>query len=267
MGSPARYFPAFLAFSLLGLSACSEDPVYVLGRLEGSGGTTEPSCAPPTPLRDYVFFGLGTELVDRQGGPPGELLNGATLDDSGELALDGQDDYVNLPNGIITGFDEVTVVVWIRYQGGAAYTRIFDFGIGSDGEDPAERLGTVGRNYLAATPMTGFVPRYLAALITSNGSGGQIAAVTDRQLDRELHMLAVAASPQTLELFHDAALIAKVPNSVSPGGLENVNNWLGRSQYDQDPHLHANYAGVQVYGQVLAECALRALHSRGPARR
>ena len=233
--------------------------------MDGAAGVG--SCAPPAPLRDYAFFGLGTQLTDRLGGLPGELRGGATLDDSGELTLDGDDDYVDLPNGILSGLNAVSVVVWIRYHGGAAYTRIFDFGVGSDGEDPVNGLGTVGRNYLAAAPWTGFVPRYLAALITGNGSPGQVAAVTDRQLDDELHMIAVAASTQTLELFLDGALIGLVPSSASPSSLENVNNWLGRSQYDQDPHLSASYAGVQVFGQALPECAIRALHRSGPPRR
>ena len=78
-------------------------------------------------------------------------------------------------------------------------------------------------------------------------------------------MVAVAASSERLELFYDGALIGSVPSSVLPSSLENVNNWLGRSQYDQDPHLDASYAGVQVYGQALAECAVRALHARGPS--
>jgi hypothetical protein len=266
--------------------------VYVLGRLPGSGGAGtagdsgvpsggasgsgastdsgaagDGSCVLPVPLRDFVFFGAGTQVSDRRGGPPGEIRGGAALDDSGELTLDGEDDYVDLPNGILSGLSEVTVVVWIRYLGGAAYTRIFDFGVGRDGEDPAPGLATVGRTYLAATPMTGFVPRYLAALVTNEGSAGQIAAVTDYRLDDGLHMVAVAVSTSTLELFVDGAVIAREPNSVELSSIEDVTNWLGRSQYDQDPHLDAIYAGVQIFDRALAECAIGALHAGGPARR
>jgi hypothetical protein len=306
--SPTPAFPSCLPllFGLCGASACGSDPVYVLGRLPGTGGENDSGisaggstgtggsagaggvlgaagiggaggvqpedgspgdggCALPAPDRDYAFTGTGTDVVDRRGGPPGVILGGAALAGSGELNLDGDDDYVDLPNGILTGLDEVTVVVWLRYLGGAAYTRIFDFGIGSDGEDPAEGLNTTGRTYLAATPWTGFRPDELAALIKGRDSGGEIPAPTDVELDDALHMVSVSASLETLDLFLDGALIGRVRSAVPLSSIENVNNWLGRSQYDQDPYLHAAYAGVQVYGRALDECAIQALHARGPA--
>jgi hypothetical protein len=278
-----------------GVGACNGDPVYVLGRLPGSGGfgggndsgfpaggsagagglppddgaVDDAGCAPPLPVRDYAFTGVGTEVSDRRGGPPGVIHGGAVLDDSGELTLDGEDDYVDLPNGILSGLNQVTVVAWIRQLAGSlypgpAYTRIFDFGVGSDGEDPAEGEGTVGRIYLAATPQTGFEPIYLAALISGEGSGGEIAAPTDRRLDDQLLMVAVSASLRTLELFLDGDLIGRVPSDVPVSSIENVNNWLGRSQYDNDPYLHASYAGVQVFDSALAECAIRTLYAKGP---
>jgi hypothetical protein len=273
---------------LLGLCACDGDPVYVLGRFPGSGGAADSgaggvsgssgffdaappdgaaadaSCAPPLALREYAFLGTGTEVADQRGGAPAVIRGGAMLDGSGELTLDGQDDYVDLPNDILTGLSEVTVVAWIRHLGGAAYTRIFDFGVGRDGEDPAEGLATVGTAYLAATPFTGFVPPYLAALVTNAGAGGEVAAVTDVQLDDALHMVAVAVSPTRLELFHDGALIARVPSSVPLSTIENVNNWLGRSQYDQDPYLHARFAGLSIYDRALSACAVSTLHAAGP---
>jgi hypothetical protein len=218
----------------------------------------------PAPLRDYAFDGTGTTLPDRRGGPPGTVLGGAALDGSGALELDGEDDYVDLPNGILDGLEAVTIAVWVRYLGGAAYERIFDFGVGSDGEDPAPGLGTVGRSYLAAAPWTGFEPSELAALISNQGSAGEIVAPTTHELDEELRLITVVASPLTLELFLDGAPIGRVPSSVPIASIDDVNNWLARSQYDADPHLHANYAGLRVYGSALPACAVQALFAAGP---
>jgi hypothetical protein len=291
MRSAARCLPSAVRrcgplIGALGLCACDGDQVYVLGRFPGSGGAagagagglsggafdgapadgaaTDASCAPPLPLREYVFTGTGAQLADQRGGAAAVIRGGAVLDGSGELTLDGQDDYVNLPNDILTGLSEVTVVAWLHHLGGAAYTRIFDFGIGRDGEDPAQGLATVGTAYLAATPFTGFVPPYLAALVTNAGAGGEVAAVTDVQLDDALHMVAVGVSPTRLELFHDGVLVARVPSAIALSTIENLNNWLGRSQYDQDPYLHARYAGLRIYDHALSECAVAALQAEGP---
>jgi hypothetical protein len=297
MGSAARLLTSAVRavlpalFGLSGAVACGSDPVYVLGRLPGSGGAGgendsgfppdasagaggvlpedgsrgDAACTPLAPVRDYAFDGVGTEILDRSGGPPGAILGGAALDGSGELTLDGDDDYVNLPNGILSGLDEVTVVVWLRHFGGGAYIRIFDFGVGSDGEDPNERLGTVGRTYLAATHMTGFEPPWMAALMKGRDTGGERQLPTASRLDDdELHMVAVAASLETLDLFLDGNLIGRVRSGVPLSSIEDVNNWLGRSQYDADPYLAAAYSRVQVYDRALAECAVQALYAGGP---
>jgi hypothetical protein len=263
-----------------GGTAGENDSGFPPGGSTGAGGATpldgspgDAGCTPPAAVRDYVFAGVGTEVVDRRGGPPGVILGGAALDGSGELTLDGDDDYVNLPNDILSALNAVTVVVWIRHLGASAYNgpafvRIFDFGSGSDGEDPAEGLGTVGRTYLAATPMTGFPdsrPDWLAALMKNRESGGEAQLPTASRLVNALHMVAVGASLETLDLFLNGALIGQTPSNVPLSSIENVNNWLGKSQYDQDPHLRASYAGVQIYDRALPECAIEALYARGPA--
>jgi hypothetical protein len=218
------------------------------------------------PRAEFRFTSEGDALVDARGGAPGSVRGGAVLDGSGELVLDGDDDYVDLPNALLSGLDAATVVVWFRHLGGPAYTRLFDLGSGSDGEDPPEGLGTVGRTYLSVTPSTGFVPSRLAALISNEGSGGEIAAVTDVRLDDELHLIAVVLTSTTLELFHDGLLIARVPSSVPLESIEAVNNWLGRSQYDQDPYVHGAYRGFAVFDRALESCAIRELYVEGPAR-
>jgi hypothetical protein len=207
---------------------------------------------------------VGTVVSDAAGGPPGTLHGGAALDGSNELVLDGDDDYVDLPNDLLSGLEEVTIVAWVRHLGGPAYTRVFDFGSGSDGEDPAEGLSTVGTTYVSVTPGTGFVPRRLAALVSRNGAGGEIAAPTDTRLDDALHLVAVTVTSMSLGLFHDGALIALVPSSVPVADIENVNNWLGRSQYDQDPYFHGAYAGLRVFDHALDPCAVRTVYALGP---
>lgn len=271
---------AYVVLSGVISCGCGPDPEYVLGRFEpravtsppdGGGPPSSPDarsdaggCDPGVPRADFVFTGAGDVLVDARGGPSGSLRGGAVLDGSGELVLDGDDDYVDLPNGLISGLQAATVVVWLRHLGGPAYTRLFDLGSGSDGEDPAEGLGTVGRTYLAVTPSTGFVPGQLAALISGDGSGGEIGAVTDVRLDDALHLVAVAVTSTTLELFHDGLLIARVPNPVQLESIEAVNNWLGRSQYDQDPYLYGAYQGFAVFDHALESCAIRELYAEGP---
>lgn len=233
------------------------------GAGEGGGGRGPEPCGAPAPVRRYTFDGAGTEVADALGGDPGQILGGAQLA-GGELVLDGDDDYVDLPNGIVSGFSETTVAVWLRYGGGPAYTRIFDFGVGSAGEDPPPGMASVGVSYLAATPATGFVPPELAALASTEGSAGEFAAVTAQELDELPHLVTVGISSRMLAIHHDGVLVASVPSSMSPAEIDDVNAWLGRSQYAADPNLDATYLDVRVFDVALPTCAVLSLHQGGP---
>ena len=269
-------------FGLLLVGACSSGPI-ALGRLDDpntgaapDGGdarapnpdVTPPGddsavCDPPLPARHYTFDGVGTEVVDARGGPSGHVLGGATLDGTGIVRLDGVDDYVDLPNGILAGLGEVTVAVWVRRLGGPAYTRIFDFGTSSIGEDPPAGSNAGGRTYLAATPGTGNVPSGLAVLMSTNGPAGESVAVSNVELDKEMRFVAVAVAKDTLSLFYEGGLVARVPRVVSLADIVDDNSWLGRSQYVIDPYLTAEISDVRIYPQALSECAVRKLYVEG----
>jgi hypothetical protein len=262
----------------LGIVACSSGAL-VLGRLDErddarsstadasavvpDGATDAETCEPPPAARHYTFDGVGTDVPDVRGGPPGRVLGGAALDGSGVLRIDGVDDYVDLPNGILAGLGEVTVALWVRRLGGPAYTRLFDFGSSSLGEDPgADHY--VGKTYLAATPSTGFVPSGLAVLMSQTGSVGETVAASDVDLDKEMHLVVVVVANETLSLFHDGRLLTRIPRAVPLSAIVDHNAWLGRSQYSADPHLEAEYADVRIWGSALPDCAVRVLQTQGP---
>ncbi|HEX3777519.1 MAG TPA: LamG domain-containing protein, partial [Polyangiaceae bacterium] len=68
-----------------------------------------PSAAALHLIHRYSFNGDGTAAVDSVGGADGELKGGATLDGYGHATLDGVDDYVNLPNGLISNLTDATL--------------------------------------------------------------------------------------------------------------------------------------------------------------
>ncbi len=43
-----------------------------------------------------------------------------------------------LPADVLTNLTSVTVMLWVNYDGGPAYVRLFDFGTSSAGVDPPE---------------------------------------------------------------------------------------------------------------------------------
>ncbi|AKV02618.1 Twin-arginine translocation pathway signal [Labilithrix luteola] len=267
--------------------ACSSGPI-ALGRLDdttfgadaglGDGGLggEAPSdaavdavadggvCDTPVPTRQYAFDGTGTEVVDTRGGPSAKLLGGATLDGSGVVHLDGVDDYVDLPNGLLAGASELTIAAWFRRIGGpSAYKRVFDIGTTGNGEDPPIGESTTGKAYLALSTATGYPQSGLAALMTAGGPPGEIAATSDVVLDKEMHLAVVVVSNAALSLYYDAALVAQVTRTVELSSILDENAWLGRSQYSADGFLEGDYADVRFFSGALTACHVQKLFAQG----
>ncbi|WP_437591583.1 LamG domain-containing protein [Sorangium sp. So ce1000] len=239
----------------------------------GSGGEAGSGAAPcdvlPSPAHRYTFDGAGTTVADTAGGADGEILGGASLDGGGALTLDGEDDYVDLPAGLLAGLRDVTVMVWVARDGGGAYLRIVDFGIGSTGENPVEGDASVGRSYLVITPSTGFDARGIAALASDSGAEGQVQVTTEPTLDdAEIHQVAVVfdGAAATLALYLDGALLGSTPVGFPLSAIQDVNNWLGRSQFDQDPYFGGRYDELRLYREALPACAIEAAWRAGPDR-
>lgn len=263
-------------------TACSAGPLP-LGRLDGTSATAplpeagtdggdvgatpdaDDVCEPPVPARHYAFDGEGAEVVDLQGGPSAHAFGGAVQDGTGTLHLDGVDDYVALPKDLLAGMSEASVAVWVRQLGGpAGYKRIFDFGTGSRGADPPLDASTAGVSYLATTIHTGNVPSGLAVLMSAGGPPNEIVALSDVILEKEMRFVVVAVSKDTLSLFHEGTLVARIPRSVPLSSIVVDNAWLARSQYSADGFFEADYGDVRIYDRALSDCAVRKLHVQGP---
>src|SRR6478609_5796056 len=139
----ASPFAVLLASALLG--ACGETHVTLLAPLaEGADAATpvdgsDAATAAPSKVEHlihrYSFDGEGQRVLDSVGTADGSLQGGAVLDGAGHATLDGVDDYVNLPNGLVSHLTDVTLVAWLAWNGGSCWQRVFDFGSTDSGED------------------------------------------------------------------------------------------------------------------------------------
>jgi len=198
------------------------------------------------------------------GGPSGELLGGATLTGTGSIELDGEDDYVNLPNGLLSTKISATLVVWVSLIDGPAYWRLLDFGMSSGGEDPTG--STVGTTYVAITTETGLDPSGLALLIGHGGASSEDRALTDLFLEEPQVALGVVldGEAERATLYVDGVNVASTTMTAALSELDDVNNWLGRSQYAADPHYPGTYTELRVYAEALSGCAMATLSEWGP---
>ena len=212
----------------------------------------------------YSFDGTGAVATDSISGDDGQLI-GTMLNGDGTVTMTGDSrQYVDLPNGIISALTDVTIVTWVTWEDGAAYQRIFDFG--SSTTATGEGLGSTGRSYMAVIPKTGFEDQ------AKPGLGGEIKvpgfptvtlASTENMKNRTAQVSFVFRGGVSASLFIEDRLLATQATAITPADINDVNNWVGQSQYEDNPFYQGGYQEFRIYDVALDACQLHTLLVRG----
>jgi len=208
-------------------------------------------------LHRYDFEGSGTTVTDRAGASHGVLMGGATLAKvagRGVVQLGGGStgSYVDLPNGLISTLSSATFEAWITWGGGNNYQRVFDFG-DSDHATP-ENNPKSGKTYLFLSPKTGAGVVALGYSLTGSASGQEQDVEGSAPLPQALSQVVgvVDGSGDTLSVYVDGVQVATEAWTGALTSINDVNVWLGRSQYNADPELTATFHEFRVYGAALS---------------
>jgi Concanavalin A-like lectin/glucanases superfamily/Glycosyl hydrolases family 43 len=188
------------------------------------------------------------EELDSGGGATGPRVPGRL---GNAVELNGVADYVDLPDGIVSGLSDFTVATWIDWSGNQTWSRVFDFG-----------TDTAVNMFL--TPNAGGAPG-LRFAITTSGGGGEQQVTWANQLPTGWHHVAVTRSGTTVTLWADGVAVVSNPDvTINPADLgTTTNNWIGRSQY-ADPFLAATVDDFNIYDRALDPAEIQALAAGTP---
>ena len=228
---------------------------------EDAGAAGYGSIAQPASLiLRYDFSGRGIALIDQVGARPARVLGGAELDGSGALALDGVDDYVDLPEGTLASLESVTVVAWMVLREGACRQPLFGFGdskarpSGSDRADDTRAALSVS---LSSCPLAdGGVE-----LPTDGLTSGAFSIARDRSFQIALSYDAPHAL-KTLYVNGQRVSDGPVHHALSELGQ---GAWLGRTPASKE-YSRASYDEFRVYDGALTRARVFELYLRGPDR-
>lgn len=209
----------------------------------------------------YDFSGSGTVVRDRVGTADGAILGGAALDGSGGLTLDGRDDYVDMPDRTVSRLESASFVIWLQWRGGVCWQRIFDFGSNDRGED---RVG-YALSSLFMTPATCGTGAFTVSGEFASGVQSRVADDEPLPADTDLQVaLVLDAAASTLTLYRDGARVAQGSADFALSEIDDVNCWLGRSQWIQDYLLAGRYDELRIYDRALSASEVAAQLARGP---
>ncbi|MGF6854041.1 LamG-like jellyroll fold domain-containing protein [Paraburkholderia sp. CI3] len=251
-----------VATGIAGLLTYTDSPssgtwYYVVSAQTSSGesaNSAEAVAVTAVQLHTYLPFDetSGTSAADSSGnGHTGALVGGVThvAGKSGNaVSLDGASGYVSLPDDVVADVSDFSAAVWVNWNGGASWQRVFDFGSGT------------GR-YMFLSPKAGGV-NVMRFAITTNGNHGEYhldgtAALPTGQWTH----VAVTLSGSTLTLYVNGAAVKSLSNvPFAPWRIgPTAQNWVGRSQFQADPYFNGLVDEFRIYRGALSASQIAAL--------
>ncbi len=235
------------------------------GGTTGGSGTPSDAGTPFQPatelgallLHRYRFNDAGTTITDELGTANGIAVGVAV--GAGKISLSADDQYVNLPNGLISSLESVTFEAWVNWLSdpdspSANWQNIFDFG--SSGVEDVPSDAAHSRLYLTARSS---VTTHLRAAYTLTDANHEISANATEPLpvsaDPEKGtqvVLVVNGALHTLAIYIDGTAAGSASSAtISLAGINDINNWIGRSQYDADPEFNGEILDFRIYAAAL----------------
>jgi hypothetical protein len=216
----------------------------------------------------YDFLGTGTTLCDLGEGRHGSIRGGAALDGSGALSLDGVDDYVELPSGMVSRFASVTLVAWFTWRDNRSWTRVFDFG------QSAAEDGGLAPALFFFTPIPSNEPGPATGFSLDGSTIVYALAPDPFPADVEQQVAVVvdgALSPPTLTSYVQGVQVGQSQLPNPPANSKSIlselwdhNCWLGQSQQSWDAHMMGVYHEFRIYDRALTQAEIQALLEAGP---
>jgi hypothetical protein len=162
------------------------------------------------------------------------IFNDPLVGDS--VVFNGVNQYVSLPPGLANAQTFEAVFKW---NGGAAWQRVFDFGNGTN-------------SYAFFTPLasTGF-PRFT---ISSSGIGGEqhLDATSVLPLNVWTHVAVTTDGTRGILYLNGVPITTNSSMTLTASSIVPTNVWFGRSQFPVDPYFNGEINSVRIFGRALS---------------
>ncbi len=208
-------------------------------------------------LHHWPLTGTGTVATDVVGGADGAIEGGASLNGNGQLVLDGVDDFVDLPNGIVSGLGSATVDLWLTWENETAdpWVRAFDFGSSTLGElGPQTVLPHNGQQYVYVTLRANTGEARLAT--SPDGVDDEVVCAGPPVPADVLHHVVATLRDDGTTMFQRLYIDGvptgpEVAATIRLADVADVNVFVGRSNFGDDPYLGGRLYDVKVWQGAL----------------
>jgi hypothetical protein len=157
--------------------------------------------------------------------------------------------YVTLPAGLLADACEATIATWVYINSNVnAWTRIWDFG-----QDT--------QTYMFLTPITNLDNFARFGISTCGNTNEEGIKAQSAVPTLAWTHVALVLGRAGATLYFDGKPVGTSPSmTLRPADLERtLNNYIGRSQFSDDPYLDGSIDELRIYTRALSQEEIRAL--------
>lgn len=204
-------------------------------------------------ILSYTFGSDDGEIIhDVSGnGNHGAAFNGVVIGDEGAV-FDGSDDYVKMPEGVLYGHDNITIVMTMKPSG--AQKHVFAYGFGNTSD--------TGYMFLnPSRPDTNLIR--FAATKTGHLSEREIVSLPGIRNGEWATVVMVVSESGNAQMYIDGDLVmdGELKMTVSSLG-KTTSNYIAKSIYDGDPYFGGTVSEFTVYNYCMSESKIKELYGK-----
>ncbi|MCW1912303.1 putative Ig domain-containing protein [Luteolibacter sp. GHJ8] len=219
----------------------------------------------------------GTQILDSMGTAHGVIRgSGASGNGSGVRLAGGASAsaaYIDLPNASMSGsaemypgLAEASYEVWVTVHSNRNWSRILDFGNNSIDEVADVGGSFNGADYLTVTANVGTANDIMlergGQFLTGGGNQFITGATT---VGTRMHLVTTYDTTSSAwKLYKNGVQIASVPTLLGPSTIDDLNVWLGRSNWAADSNADATYDEFRSYDYALSAQQVLGNYQAGP---
>ena len=172
-------------------------------------------------------------------GNDGTEMTETIIEESENMIFDGINDYVQLPQGIVSDVSSFTFMCWFKTDINNSWARLMDFG-----------SGTSINMFLTPSYGGSGIARF--AIKKSGGGEQQLTASSQLELNQWYHIAVTIDSETDIgNLYIDGVLVTSNTITNTPMDLGNTTqNYFGKSQYN-DPYFGGSIGDVMMWNRAL----------------
>lgn len=200
----------------------------------------------------YKFTsGDGTIIHDVSGNGNHAVSSGGLEIGENGAAFDGLDDYVTMPEGVLYGNDDISIVVKFKPNGAQKHVFLYGFGNGND------------TGYIFLNPSRPATNTLRFAATKTGSTGEKDIATLPGIRNNEWATVVVTLSGSDAAMYVDGDLVmdGNIGMDVSDLG-QTTKNYIAKSLYDADPYFAGEISEFTVYGYTMSESEIESLYKK-----